>query len=83
MTKNDLLKKIRSYDFAMYELQLYLDTHPNCQKALTLFEDYKKLYTAAQDEYAEKYGKLGDTVMNLDTKSHWSWIDGLWPWERS
>ena len=43
MNEKELMMKIKKYDFALKELNLYLDTHPNCRKALELFKKYKAL----------------------------------------
>ena len=36
-----LLNKIKKYDFSLKELNLYLDTHPDCRRALALFNNYR------------------------------------------
>jgi spore coat protein JB len=76
-----LLKKIRKYDFALKELNLYLDTHPYCRRALSLFKNYKKLRSDCINEFTSKYGPLRPE--DNDDYQHWNWIDDLWPWERS
>lgn len=76
-----LLNRIRQYDFALKELNLYLDTHPNCRRALALFSKYKKLRDDAVREYNANYGPITPDQNNDD--QHWSWIDDPWPWERS
>ena len=40
MQGNNLLRAIQMYDFYLYELNLYLDTHPNDNQALALFKKY-------------------------------------------
>ena len=76
-----LMIKIKQYDFALRELNLYLDTHPNCRRALALFDKYRSLTETAENEYVQKYGPI--TPEQSNDESHWSWIDGPWPWERS
>lgn len=76
-----LLRKIKKYDFALKELNLYLDTHPNCRRALSLFDNYKKLRKDCMNEFTAKYGPL-KPEQNNDSR-HWNWIDDPWPWERS
>ena len=76
-----LMKKVKKYDFALKELALYLDTHPNCRRGLAMFKKYKELRNAAMDEYVRKYGPV-TYDQNTDTQ-HWSWVDDPWPWERS
>ena len=78
--KQMLLSKIKKYDFTLKELNLYLDTHPNCRRGLSMFERFSKLRAQCIDEYTAKYGPLTPD-RNTDTQ-HWSWVDGKWPWER-
>lgn len=78
--KARLMKKIKEYDFALKELNLYLDTHPNCRRALTLFKKYKDLRKKAVDEYISQFGPI--TPEQSSDDQHWSWIDDPWPWER-
>ena len=53
-----LMKKIMQYDFTLKELNLYLDTHPNCRRALAMFQKFRKLREDAVREYNEKYGPI-------------------------
>ena len=80
MTEQDkLLNTIRKYDFAMYELNLYLDTHRKCSDALAYFRKYKELREKAVSEYTEKFGPLmADKAAEGQT---WSWTNGPWPWQ--
>ena len=75
-----LLSKIKKYDFTLKELNLYLDTHPNCQRGLAMFQKYMKLRENAVGEYARKYGPL--TPEQADNNERWTWTDDPWPWER-
>ncbi|HPY86259.1 spore coat protein CotJB [Ruminococcus sp. XPD3002] len=79
--KRKLLNKIRQYDFTLKELNLYLDTHPNCPRALAMFRKYKQLRMNAVNEYVSRYGPLMPEQNN--DADHWDWIDDPWPWERS
>ncbi|MCI5910649.1 MAG: spore coat protein CotJB [Oscillospiraceae bacterium] len=79
MNRKKLLKKIQEYCFAIKELELFLDTHPNCEKALKLFNSYKKQKEEAVAEYNAKYGPL-QSVQSSEKK--WDWVDGPWPWEK-
>ncbi|NLT08058.1 MAG: spore coat protein CotJB [Ruminococcus sp.] len=79
--KKMLLMKIKKYDFALKELNLYLDTHPNCRRALSLFKQYKQLREKAMSEFVSKFGPISPEDSN--DSSHWTWVDDPWPWERS
>ena len=79
--RNILLGKIKKYDFTLKELDLYLDTHPNCRRALAMFRKYKELRENAVGEYTRRFGPVVPEQVN-DTE-HWTWVDDPWPWERS
>ena len=78
--RNILLGKIIKYDFTLKELNLYLDTHPNCRRALEMFRRYKELRGNAVDEYIRKFGPVVPEQVN--DAGHWTWVDDPWPWER-
>ena len=40
MTQQEMIKKLQEISFTLVELNLYLDTHPDCQQALTLYNTY-------------------------------------------
>ncbi|MBQ9139222.1 MAG: spore coat protein CotJB [Ruminococcus sp.] len=78
-SKTMLMKKIKQYDFTLKELNLYLDTHPNCRRALAMFQKYKALRAAAVNEYNKNYGPI--TPEQSDNTQRWDWIDSPFPWE--
>lgn len=75
-----LMNAIKKYDFALYELNLYLDTHPRCQSALAHFGKYRDLRNKAIDEYTRKYGPLTADKTNIE--EGWKWAEGPWPWQK-
>ena len=81
MNERELMMKIKKYSFAIKELNLYLDTHPNCRRALALFQKYKSLKCDAENEYVQNFGPI--IPEQSDNPQRWNWIDGSWPWERS
>lgn len=81
MRGSDLLKVIQIYDFYLYDLNLFLDTHPNDRNALAKFNEIKERRKKAVDIYIEKYGPL-NAIQN-DSDEHFYWADDPWPWERS
>lgn len=78
MTREEMMMKIRSLDFAIIELGLYLDTHPDDQKALCLHRKYCKEVKDLKDKYQKVYGPL--TIYYPCNK--WRWLEEPWPWER-
>ncbi len=66
--------------FAMHEMNLYLDIHPEDKKVLKLFNDYRKMFVELQKDYEEKYGPLTVCSESLE-KSPFMWEKDAWPWE--
>ena len=77
--KENLLKDIMEIDFFLYDLSLYLDTHPNDRRALLIFNDYVNRAYVMKQNYEKAYGPL---VSFRETNGiEWMWIDNPWPWE--
>lgn len=77
-TREEMIMKIKEYDFSIIELGLYLDTHPNDEKALCLHKEYCKKAKELKDKYQKIYGPL--TIYYPCNK--WRWLEQPWPWER-
>ena len=77
-TRREMIQEIRSLDFAITELGLYLDTHPEDQKALCLHRKYCKQVKDLKDKYQKVYGPL---TINYPCNK-WRWLEMPWPWER-
>ena len=77
MTRKEMLKKIKCLRFAIIELALYLDTHPDDTKALCLHNKYSKELKEICDKYQKVYGPL--TIEYPCNK--WRWLEEPWPWE--
>ena len=73
-----LLRRIQMVGFALVDLNLYLDTHPNCPHALEMFNEQSAQYAELQQAYADKFGPLSPSQAG---GSSWDWISGPWPWE--
>ena len=78
MKREEMIMKIKEYQFAIIELALYLDTHPDDEKALCLHREYARELKDLRDKYQKVYGPL--TIEYPCNK--WRWIEEPWPWER-
>ena len=76
-TREELMMKIKSYNFAVIELGLYLNTHPDDEKALCLHNAYTKKLKELKDKYQKVYGPL--SIYYPCNK--WRWFEEPWPWE--
>lgn len=74
----DLLVEIMETSFVLVETSLYLNTHPNDERALRLHNNTSQKYSELKSIYQAKYGPLTSTEMS---KCPWGYIDGPWPWE--
>lgn len=77
--RNALMCKIMEYDFALNEIVLFLDTHPENTRALTLYHRYAEKSRELKALYNENFGPLTSTD-NL-SQDGWEWIHSPWPWE--
>lgn len=76
-TREEMLHQIKCYAFAIQELALYLDTHPDDEKALCLHNKYCREYKDLTDKYQKVYGPL---TINYPCNK-WRWLEEPWPWE--
>lgn len=76
--QEEMLNKIKSLNFAVIELALFLDTHPTDNQALSLYRRYTNELKVLKDDYQKVYGPL-DFYFPCN---QWRWLDSPWPWER-
>ncbi len=75
-----LLRRIHAVDFALVELNLFLDTHPCNQAALQQFHAYQAQRTALIEAYEAQFGPYEVTVDRVQGDT-FNWVKGPWPWE--
>lgn len=73
-----LLRRIATMDFAIVELHLYMDTHPNALDIQRKLDEYECKSHNLRKEYEEKYGPL--TPRNQE-EGNWEWVSNPWPWD--
>ncbi|WP_434310950.1 spore coat protein CotJB [Hominifimenecus sp. rT4P-3] len=79
MQMNPLMKKIYEYGFAVDDVVLYLDTHPDDAEALAYYQQVRDAYEQFYREYVTTVGPLMFTEDRA--ADGWSWTDDPWPWE--
>ena len=81
MTEREtMLNKIQELEFALVELNLFLDSHPDCENALRYYSELLAKHVQQVEAYQEKYGPL---TAAGNTGSRWEWVVTPWPWELS
>lgn len=72
--REEMMMQLRSYKFSIIELALYLDTHPDDEKALCLHREYAKKAKELSDKYQKMFGPL---TINYPCKK-WRWLEEPW-----
>lgn len=79
MTEREImLRKIAANDFAMTDLHLYLDTHPNSTAISRKLDEYRIKNDVLKKEFEERFGPL---MQSNENGNRWAWIANPWPWE--
>lgn len=73
-----LMQKVYETGFALDDLLLYLDTHPDDVQAM---EYYRYAQNANREAVAAYENAHGPLMMNRVTSETWNWIQDPWPWE--
>ena len=76
---SSLLKELQQLDFALQEIALFLDVHPDNKTAMDCYRSLSKLRDIKARQVIREVGPL--TLR--DNHGHcWEWICDPWPWER-
>lgn len=77
----NMLRELQELEFALVELNLYLDTHPCDESALNTFNNLAERYEKARKAYEERFGPLVNFGHSGPVRAPWQWIEEPWPWE--
>ena len=78
--KDDLLYKLQMYNFALKDLNLYLDVHPNDESMIKEFQNVRRKYNEVKEKYESAYGPLvACDDEGIDT---FRWTQNPWPWDK-
>lgn len=74
-----LLQRVYEVSFAMDDVVLYLDTHPEDIEALNYYHYVSDLRQQAVEAYEAQCGPL--MFDQVRDENYWSWVNDPWPWE--
>ncbi|WP_404408084.1 spore coat protein CotJB [Jeotgalibacillus malaysiensis] len=74
------LEAIQAIDFVIYELVLYLNTHPDDAQAIQQYNYYSAYSCRLKTEFEACYGPLR-FGMPTQEHQHWEWAESPWPWQ--
>ncbi len=75
----ELLRRIQELNFAIVDIVLYLNTHPEDRDALRLHNELSQNYHQLVEEYQRRYGQLYANYPDADYP--WPYVNDPWPWE--
>ena len=68
--------KLQAAQFALWELHLYLDTHPEDLESIAAYKRYAAKYAMMKNEYEEQYGPISALAA-----PGVAWLKNPWPWD--
>ena len=77
-SREEMIGRIKELNFAVVDISLYLDTHPEDQRAICLHKEYTNELKRLKDAYQKIYGPLSIYF----PCNKWRWVEEPWPWER-
>lgn len=81
-SEKELLDNIHALSFGAYDIMLFLDTHPNDEKALELYTQLCASLASATMDYENKYGPLRASASKNQIPFQWVAEDYDWPWAK-
>ena len=75
-----LMKNLSEAGFYVTDLNLYLDTHPDDEKALCMFKEACKQLKICVEAFESRCYPL--TACSSDCDCSWEWLCGAWPPEK-
>jgi len=75
-----MLEELQQLDFALVELTLYLDTHPNDMQALQQFNQLAQQRQQCAHRFESCYGPLLQFGHSF-SRYPWQWAEPPWPWQ--
>ena len=80
-SRKQLLAHINEVSFAVNDISLYLNTHPEDAEALAFFRKYAAARQEALEEYERYFGPLTIDTADDSCSRSWQWIEQPFPWE--
>ena len=78
--RDEMMLQLQQLCFASYDLQLFLDTHPDDAKAMELFCQINATIESLKSDFENMYGPLTAKGASGDLPFMWVSDDLPWPW---
>lgn len=76
----ELLYELQQVDFALVELNLYLNTHPMDQQAIMQYNELAHRSQMIKKNFESMYGPITHFGASF-SPTPWSWSNSPWPWQ--
>lgn len=73
-----MLIELMELEFALTETALYLNTHPEDERALRIHNNNSAQYFRLKEVYEMQFGLLTNQGMS---GCPWNYVDEPWPWD--
>lgn len=80
MEREQLLNDLTTLDFMAVDMALYLDTHPNDEDGIAIYNEIIKEANNARALFEEKFGPLC-SYRSMSNDKKFEWINNPWPWQ--
>ena len=81
--KERMMLEIQKLDFAMKDINLYLDVYPNDMCMIRKFNEYLMKKNRLVQDYETKFGPITLTMPNNSLEgTPWAWLETKSPWKR-
>ncbi len=74
----NMLMELMELSFVLIETALFLNTHPDDERALRIHNNASRQYSQLEEIYQSRFGPLKNTGMS---RYPWAYINDPWPWE--
>ena len=81
--REEMTSRLNAVSFALNDLTLYLDTHPDCPKGTALFYQLLEERLTLLSNFAREFYPLTQTSMITGNynQNQYGWSEGPMPWE--
>ena len=78
--KEEALLNLNQMQFAMHEINLYLDVFPNDSNMMNQFVMFRNTYNNLLNDFQNKYGAI-DVNSEFLNNVPFGWVEQPWPWD--
>ncbi len=80
--QTQMLMQMMALQFTAIDLNLYLDTHPEDQRALMDYNAIVQELAIIKDQYSRRFGPPISNFGSAPPSQYpWAWVNEPWPWE--